>query len=353
MRRNSQLREARKDAGFKSARAAAITFSWSESSYAAHESGARGMSKEQEKKYFDAFASLMTSKSSGYRHVSMLTNDEANRRGSPRLTGRRLYIARRLAGFETAKQATTLYRWNAQTYYAHESGRHGISPDFAQLYGGAFGVSPNWLLRGKQPSGLTNDSGRHADLLEELATKFVNSKDKHLPEALLRVARPDRRATQNQGLELRKQSVPKAIAPRAINAAGDVLDVVRERPLSISDGAPPPGKAAWGFPVGFLEQVWKIKSTNLVVFALSTDVQYAGVSAGDRILVDADDIDFRPGPHFAIREGETGVSIMQQRPAGSRLSPMQIVLGRVVAKLVRSAGALDLRRDLGLAAAVS
>lgn len=292
------------------------------------------MSKVQEKKYFDAFASLMTSKASGFRHVSILTNDEANR-DSSRLTGRRLYIARRLAGFETAKQAIALYRWNAQTYYAHESGRHAISADLAQLYGKAFGVSPTWLLRGTQPSGLSNDSGRHADLLEGLATKFVNSKDKHLPEALFRFVRPDRRATRNQVLELQKQSVP-AIAPRAINAAGDVLDVVRERPLSISDGAPPPGKAAWGFPADFLKQVWKIKSTNLVVFALSGEVQHAGVSAGDRILVDADDINFRPGPHFAIREGEAGVTIMQQHPAGPQLSPMQVVLGRVVAKLVRT-----------------
>jgi hypothetical protein len=277
------------------------------------------MSKQQWNKYLSAFRSVAT-------------DDEASRRESPNLRARRLFIARRLADFETAKEAVVAYGWNAQNYYAHESGRHGISPDLAQLYGVAFGVSPTWILHGEPPSGLTNVSGRPADTLDEMVMKFINSDDKQLPEALLRFARSDRRATREQILKLRKQTVPRALAPRAINAAGDVLDVIRERPLSSSAGAPPAGKAAWGFPAGFLEQVWKIKSTNLVVFALSTNAQHAGLSAGDRILVDADDIDFRPGPHFAIRDGESGVTIMRQHPAESQ---MQTVLGRVMAKFVR------------------
>lgn len=52
---NNRLREARKGAGFKSARAAAIRFGWTPSTYASHENGQTPVPKDAAKTYAKAF----------------------------------------------------------------------------------------------------------------------------------------------------------------------------------------------------------------------------------------------------------------------------------------------------------
>src|SRR6266576_4459 len=52
---NTRLREARKKAGFKSARAAALRFRWVPSTYASHENGQTPVPKEDAREYARAF----------------------------------------------------------------------------------------------------------------------------------------------------------------------------------------------------------------------------------------------------------------------------------------------------------
>lgn len=60
----------------------------------------------------------------------------------------RLKAARRAAGFKTARQAWEKFKWNANTYRAHEAGPREIGKAYAIEYAAAFGVPLMWLLTG-------------------------------------------------------------------------------------------------------------------------------------------------------------------------------------------------------------
>lgn len=61
----------------------------------------------------------------------------------------RLSLARKKAGFESARAAAQAFGWKESTYAAHENGQNGIKPDIASRYSRAFRVSPAWLLTGE------------------------------------------------------------------------------------------------------------------------------------------------------------------------------------------------------------
>lgn len=62
----------------------------------------------------------------------------------------RLTLARRKAGFKTAKAAALFHGWNKETYPQHENGTRGITR-MAKRYAKAFKVSEAWLLTGTGP----------------------------------------------------------------------------------------------------------------------------------------------------------------------------------------------------------
>lgn len=321
-----RLREARMRAGFASGRAAAMTFSWPESSYRAHEAGTRRPAPEQLAAYLAAFDSIPRAAVSATRDLREVASHLKRRGGDPRTAARRLLLARRLAGFVTAAGAIEFYGWNDQTYYAHESGRHRMPRDTARIYAAAFGVSPLWLSSGEGPSGLATE--RHPDL-DALAAEFAASSGEQIPEKLLQAASAERRAADKDSLPApadRAAGVERAITPR-----GTVLDVVVERPPSV------PGSAArergWGFPADFVTEVWHAQPQDLCVIAITTDVPDAGLRAGDRVVADAADTELRTGHLFAVRHGKTGAAAVRRTSAASGKSPD--VLGRVVARLVR------------------
>lgn len=333
-RRHSPLRDERIRAGFKSARSAAIHFSWSQSAYAAHESGTRRMTKEQEKKYFSAFQSLFPGRRVGTRRATI--PQHTVHWGERKLVGRRLQIARRLAGFTTAKEAAQFYGWNPQNYYSHESARHGISFDLAKTYALAFGANPNWISHGKLPSGFAIKVGQPSDHVEKWVTELANSKDDLSSISFSNFATPIRRAEPTQVTQLLKAiSTSRSVVPKAINAAGDVLDVVRETLPGLPSREDSSAKPSWGFPEGFLSHVWKINSCQLAVFAISQDARAAGMSAGDRVLVDLSDTEIRRGHSFVIRNNEFVLSIVDRATDSLRDPSNYVVLGRLVAKLLR------------------
>ena len=61
---------------------------------------------------------------------------------------KRLQEARRKAGYENATDAARAFGWNPVTYGAHENGGRGLSRQ-AERYAKAFGVTPEWLLYGR------------------------------------------------------------------------------------------------------------------------------------------------------------------------------------------------------------
>lgn len=61
----------------------------------------------------------------------------------------RLVIARRNAGWETAKKAAAHHGWKYQAYKSHEAGARPFSVETALEYATAYGVAVGWLLNGE------------------------------------------------------------------------------------------------------------------------------------------------------------------------------------------------------------
>jgi SOS-response transcriptional repressor LexA len=60
----------------------------------------------------------------------------------------RLKQARSEAGFSSPFAAAQQFRWNRETYKAHETGRNGFDIDVGREYARAFGVDIAWLMTG-------------------------------------------------------------------------------------------------------------------------------------------------------------------------------------------------------------
>jgi hypothetical protein len=215
--------------------------------------------------------------------------------------------------------------FNEQNYYAHESGRHGISDQLAIVYGLAFGVSPRWLLHGEGPSGLTTTSD--IQMLAPLVDAFVESKDAQISENLMQFASAERRARPELVAELRAKKRRATTLPKATSADGDALEVVREGVDGVKTNA-------WGFPSGFLSRVWGLSSANLRIVALSPDPASRAAGLGDRVLIDADDVSFADGAEMAVRRGDGTVVLFASLPSGTDSGEPEM-LGRVVARISR------------------
>lgn len=64
----------------------------------------------------------------------------------------RLRRARSAAGFASAAQAATRFKWNPNTYKAHENGIRGMKSKTVERYARAFQVSPAWISYGLGPA---------------------------------------------------------------------------------------------------------------------------------------------------------------------------------------------------------
>lgn len=64
----------------------------------------------------------------------------------------RLRRARSAAGFASAAQAATRFKWNPNTYKAHENGIRGMKSRTVERYARAFQVSPAWISYGLGPA---------------------------------------------------------------------------------------------------------------------------------------------------------------------------------------------------------
>src|SRR5690242_10589820 len=67
--------------------------------------------------------------------------------------GERLAFARKKAGYEKAKDATTAFGWNYSNYIGHENGSRNFKLGMARVYGSAYKVSWQWLMTGEGDAG--------------------------------------------------------------------------------------------------------------------------------------------------------------------------------------------------------
>lgn len=80
---------------------------------------------------------------------------------------KRLEVARKNRGFETAKDAARFFGWSYETYNQHENGTRGITRA-ADKYAKAFRVSHGWLLTG-EGQGPSNTEGGDTHLIRSTA----------------------------------------------------------------------------------------------------------------------------------------------------------------------------------------
>ncbi len=287
----NRLQAARKKAGFKSGRAAALHFGWSASTYCSHETASRFLQDETAKIYAAAFDVkvkwLLRAEGEGPPVDSVRAAQFRNRierkadwvKNDPAASsGRRLRLARRLAGFRSttaAAKATGLMR---TTLSAHETGQNSVSDKMARLYGEAFGVSAQWLTTGKLPSG------------------YAPEIERQLPSIIDTYGESDKLAMASLGHllpSINPTSRVRKIVPPVRSAAQkkvktDLVPEISGRHLfghlesgSLADA---PQEHVWSFPHRYVAEVLGGHLPATIIVALGSEV--GGFDRADRIIVD-------------------------------------------------------------------
>ncbi|MFQ3456461.1 hypothetical protein PMN64_24575 [Bradyrhizobium sp. UFLA01-814] len=86
--------------------------------------------------------------------------------------GRRLRVARRVAGYASAKTAAEVLKLKRSTLSAQEVAQNTLSTEAARLYAIAFGCSADWLLTGTGPSGLPAEADAKLEALLGLHSRL-------------------------------------------------------------------------------------------------------------------------------------------------------------------------------------
>ncbi|MET4842659.1 helix-turn-helix domain-containing protein [Bradyrhizobium japonicum] len=160
--RANRLHAARKAAGFRSAREAAVRFGWPPKTYQAHETANLFFDEAAGRAYAEAFGV-----SAGWLYHGRgkgPTIDQARQARFDLRTASalppekglagRLRAARRLAGYRSVGAAAAAVGTNRTTLSAHEAGQNLPPPEKTLEYARAFAVHPDWLISGAAPSGL-------------------------------------------------------------------------------------------------------------------------------------------------------------------------------------------------------
>lgn len=149
--RAARLKIARR-ARFPSAAQAAEVVGMKPVTVRSHENGQNGFPVSTAKAYADAY---------GVSLDWLLTGDGVGPsaiRGAPE----RLAAAREASGYSSATAAANANGWTVSTYLGHENGSRGLTPDVAEVYAAAFGVTPQSLLYGddEAPRAVVSDQAQ-------------------------------------------------------------------------------------------------------------------------------------------------------------------------------------------------
>jgi len=242
-------------------------------------------------------------------------------------SGRRLRLARRLAGFRSttaAAKATGLMR---TTLSAHETGQNSVSDKMARLYGEAFGISAQWLTTGKLPSGYAPEIERQLpsiiDTYGESDKVAMASLGHLLPSINLtsrvrKIVPPVRSAAQKK---VETDLVPEISGRHLFRAlvSGSLADVPQEH--------------MWSFPHRYVAEILGGHLPGTVIVALGSEVR--GFDPADRIIVDTSARIPEAGETFVLVDRFGSFDLVKLH-AGDRLPPQDSrwrILGKKIGRV--------------------
>lgn len=324
----ARLQSARLQAGYTSARAAAVRFGLSLSRLRAHESGEAPISAEDLRHYAEIFGAdaawLVGSRSesaatAGHRSQAPLPSSVTET--SP---AGRLRLARRLAGYRSVQAAADAYGWTRSRLSAHEINQNRLLPQQAAEYGRAFNVLPEWLLTGEGPSGYPPDV--ESDLPRLLA--LYSLPDSQARPQLPKLVSP--KVSPHQTRAVSALLPQKGVEVRRLDF--DVIDEYDEpsivAALTSEDRVrKPAAHRQWGVPPDFLTEVLGAESqSGCFVLAIARD---AVLNSGDRVVVAP--IKGRPADQetYAVCLNKK-IIVMSGRQARAQDDRVAIVIGRVI-----------------------
>jgi hypothetical protein len=308
---------ARKTAGFATAVDAAQRFGWSVARFRSHEGASRSITDSARREYAQSFAvSEAWLRGETARpfppfrdkqievdpvRVEELELRLETQRRPAYVTesdrGRRLRLARRLAGFRSAAGGGAAAGVHRSTINAHERAIDGFDTVSARKYAAAFGCEPEWLLEGSLPSGYPPEieSKLERYLLDhELEEKEALAKlPVYIPPPPTGGAAPSSRLRANQvsaGEEMPEYEV-LGLA-RLVTAVSPMA-----RPISL------PG---WSMPKAFLEGILRADSKSCVMVAVPKRTWTGGFPSapGDRLIVDTSVVEVFSAIYAVVSEDE-------------------------------------------------
>ena len=335
----NRIFSARKAAGFRTAEAFCLSTGLALVKFRTHEAGTRILRAEDARAYAPllrvSFDWLWHGSGRGpavdrarLERLKLRARQDKLATGSPvRQAGRRLRLARRLAGYRSVTAAAAKFGWARTTISSHEMGENTIGVDAAAAYGRTFGVNAGWIVDGSGRSGYPPEIERRLD-------EFLALHD--LAEGEARKSLPDFKASPSPDFRPGPYTQSKA-KPQLRAAGGDAVGEYDAVPAyaalkakrAIAKRRP---ERSWTFPQNYLKQVIECPPATAIVLVLSRDDARRALHRGDRLIVDGADRQPIHGAEYAvIAHGRrevliaTGEDLRDAEPSGST----GLVAGRI------------------------
>ena len=329
----NRLNAARKAAGFKSTRDAAIRFGWPPGLYSAHETAQRHFNAETGRAYADAFgvsdAWLMEGRGQGpatdqAREARFRLRKQQLANAPKRDAAGRLRVARRLAGYRSLSNAARAIGINQSTLSAHENGQDDLSRQEVMYYAKAFGVDVDWLISGRLPSGLGEQAEAKLDLLLNLHNEPEHYASPQFRQ-LQRVVPVPRTPVRNVANAPRKASLCGAIIPEYTPLA------LYKRMANFKRGSS--ANREWSFPSGYLSEEFGCDAATTVLLPIAKNVYEPSgallARAGNRLVLDTGNLSPSANSYYAVVQASGEIVILKGSKDGREL--VQLRVGEKVA----------------------
>ena len=186
--------------------------------------------------------------------------------------GERLKIARREAGFGSARSAAIAMDISVYTYSGHENGNRSISQAFANRYAHRFGVRAAWLMFG--------DGSPHPDVGDRRTVSADGSEAEPTPGGS--VPRPELRPFFPEA----SGSVPE-IDPKLLSShKTESVRTFYALPSRSGTKTGHPVLGHWMFPPAYVQHELGADPESLIVLGMMGDAMRPTLLSGDRVVVD-------------------------------------------------------------------
>ncbi len=337
----NRLHAARVAAGFKSGRAAALAHGWHEATLRAHETATGFITDEMVKVYAAAFnvdpewlghdngVGPPVDPVREARFRARIENEGDTVKKAAMAAGKRLRLARRVAGYGSVRAAAEALDLSRSTLNAHEVGQNSISPDVARLYAVAFHCSADWLTNGTRPSGLPVAAEADLDALLDLHDRR---------ETAVRDAFAKFRAGPSEPPPLAKmKGYPRPRNPTSAPSQDAVPEVAAIELYRATKAGKHPRTGSgriFSFPAGYLSEEMNCGAATAVIVA--TGLDRSGRSA--RILIDRAFNAPNEADSYAVVREDGLVDIVAGEAAKERTQDKHrnwLIVGKVCAVLER------------------